>query len=193
MRGDLQQAYDEAKKGGRLNPLMGKGVYDFLEKQLLDDEKVVYIAGFNVGIVSAGEAIQIKPLDIKNKTAGVFALTNKRVLHCSKIAWNTKVEQVALSNINNVESKGGLLFSVLRIQSTSNVMEVDVPTKESNAVLKIVIDAFEKAKNPATPQVTLSDSNDAIEKIKQLAQLRDSGFLTEDEFSKKKEELLKRV
>lgn len=187
MRGDLQQAHDEAKKGGRLNPLIGKGVCDFLEKQLLDDEQVIYIGGFNVGIVAAGQAMTIKPLDIKNKTAGIFAVTSKRVLHCSKIAWSTKVEQIALANINNVESKGGLLFSVLRIQSISNIMEIDVPSKEAGGLLKTINELIERKPDAVQPQ------SDPVEQIKRLGKLRDEGILTEQEFLKKKEELLKQI
>jgi len=192
MREDLQKAYDEAKKGGRLNPLIGKGVYEFLEQQLLKDELVVYIAGFNVGVVTAGEALKIKPFDIKNKTAGVFAVTDKRVLHCSKIVWNTKVEQIAITKIDNIESKGGLIFSVLRIQSVSNVMEIDVPSKESSMLLKTLTEIMEKAKAPTSQNITQT-SSDPVEQIRQLAKLRDDGVLTEAEFLKKKEELLSRI
>lgn len=193
MREDLQKAYEDAKKGGRLNPLIGKGVFDYLEQQLLKDEQVIYTAGFNVGIVAAGQAMTIKPFDIKNKTAGVFAITSKRVLHCSKIAWSTKVEQIALANINNIESKGGMLFSVLRIQSISNVMEMDIPSKESGTVLKTITEQIEKVKNPVPQQTEAQSLPDPFEQIKRLATLRDDGLLTDEEFEKKKEELLTRI
>ena len=91
MRPDLQNAYDVAKKGKRLNPLIGKGAYDFLEKQLLSDEQVIYLSNPNVGILTGGEALKINPFNI-NKTAGIFLITNKRLLHCSKIMFNTKIE-----------------------------------------------------------------------------------------------------
>src|SRR5262245_23864100 len=94
MRADLQKAYDRAKERKGLNPLIGQGTYDFLEKQLLRDEQVVYLSTPNVGIITAGEALKIKPFDLKNKTPGGFVITNKRLLHCSKILFNTKVEQI---------------------------------------------------------------------------------------------------
>lgn len=190
MRRDFQKAYEEAKKTGRLNPLAGKGMYDFAESQLLSGEEVLYLGTPNVGIVSAGEAMTVKPFDIKNKTAGILLVTSKRVIHCSKILFSTKVEQIALENIDNLESKGGLVFSVLRIQSVTNVMEIDIPKKESSTVSRIISEAIERAKTPKTMD---NQPQSAIDAIKKLGELRDQGILTEAEFSKKKEELLNRI
>ncbi len=189
MRSDLQKAFDSAKSKGILNPLVGKGMYEFTETQFLSGEQVLYLGTFNVGILTAGEAIQIKPFDIKNKTAGVFVVTSKRVLHCQKILFNTKTEQIALDKINNLESKGGLLFSVLRIQSITNVMEIDIPKNELGIVTRAISEAIEMAK-ASTPSPT---ETDPLEKIKKLGELRASGLLTDEEFAKKKEELLKTV
>ncbi len=190
MRADLQKAYEVAKAWKRLNPLIGKGAYDFLEKQLLRDEQVIYLSNPNVGILTAGEALKIKPFDFKNKTAGIFLITSKRLLHRSKILFNTKVEQIALENINNVESKGGLIFTVLRIQSMTNVMEIDMPNKVAVEVSRMISETIQKSKQPAPAQSAVTDP---IEKIKQLGELRDKGVLTEEEFIKKKEELLSKI
>ncbi len=190
MRADLQKAYDVAKGCKRLNPLIGKGAYDFLEKQLLRDEQIIYLSNPNVGILTAGEALKIKPFDFKNKTAGIFLITSKRLLHCSKILFNSKVEQIMMENINNVESKGGLIFAVLRIQSITNVMEIDLPNKDVIEVSRLISETIQKSKQPATTQSTLIDP---IEKIKQLGELKDKGVLTEEEFIKKKEELLSKI
>jgi hypothetical protein len=190
MRDDLEKAYSEAKQKGGLNPLVGKGMYEFAEKQLLGNEQVLYLGTFNVGIVTAGEAITIKPFDIKNKTSGIFLATSKRVLHCQKILFNTKVEQIALEKINNVESKGGLIFSVLRIQSITNVMEIDLPKKELETLSRTISEAIEQAK---APQMQNSQPQSAIDAIKKLGELRDQGILTETEFTQKKEELLSRI
>ncbi|MBI5954405.1 MAG: SHOCT domain-containing protein [Chloroflexi bacterium] len=190
MRGDLQKAYDDAKKAGRLNPMIGKGMYDFAETQLSDGEEVLYLGAPNVGILSTGEALKVNALDIKNKTAGVLLITSKRLLHCSKILFSTKVEQITLENINNMESKGGLLFSALRVQSVTNVMEIDIPSKELNTVSRIISEAIERAKAPRTQD---NQPQSAIDAIKKLGELRDQGILTETEFTKKKEELLSRI
>lgn len=190
MRDDLQKAYEDAKKAGRLNPMIGKGMYEFSESQLLSGEEVLYLGTPNVGILSTGEALKVKALDIKNKTAGVLIVTSKRVLHCSKILFSTKVEQIALENINNLETKGGLLFSTLRIQSVTNVMEIDIPSREINTVSRIISEATEKPKAAQPPQ---SQPESTVDTIRKLGELRDQGVLTEDEFSKKKEELLSRI
>ena len=190
MRDDLQNAYNEAKSTKRLNPLLGNSVYEFVEKQLMGDEHVLYLGTPNVGILSTGEALKVNALDIKNKTAGVLLVTSKRILHCAKVLFNTKVEQISLENINNFETKGGLIFSVLRIQSMTNVMEIDVPKWETDRVSRIISEAIEKTKSSKTPQ---NKDDDVIEKLKQLGELRNSGVLTDEDFSKKKAELLSRI
>lgn len=43
---------------------------------------------------------------------------------------------------------------------------------------------------PAQPVVAPSNTNDTVEQIKKLAELRDQGILTEEEFSAKKAKLL---
>jgi hypothetical protein len=190
MRSDLQKEYDDAKKAWRLNPMIGKGMYDFAESQLSNGEEVLYLGTPNVGIMSTGEALKVNAMDIKNKTAGVLLVTSKRLLHCAKILFSTKVEQIALEKIDNLESKGGLLFSVLRVQSVTNVMEIDIPSKEINAVSRVISEAAEKAKAPQTTENKAINVPDAI---RQLGELRDQGLITDSEFTNKKKELLSRI
>ena len=96
-----------------------------------------------------------------------------------------------MKNINNVESKSGLIYTVLRIQSITNVMEIDIPSKkDAIEVSRIINEMIQKAIRPATSQSTFIDP---IEKIKKLAELKEMGILTEEEFIKKKEELLGKV
>ncbi|MBK8467706.1 MAG: PH domain-containing protein [Chloracidobacterium sp.] len=191
MREDLHNALESAIKRGTLNPLIGKGMFEFAEKQLSDAERVLILGTYNVGIIGGGETMKIKPFDIKNKTAGVLLVTTMRVIHCQKILFSTKVEQIQIEKIDNMESKGSLIFSVLRLQSMTNIMEIDIPKKELDIVTKAISEAIEDRKKPASQPAGKDD--DAIEKIKELGKLREIGLITEEEFSKKKEELLNRI
>ncbi|SCY91325.1 SHOCT domain-containing protein [Alkaliphilus peptidifermentans] len=191
MRADLEKALKEAKDKKRLNPLMGKGLYEMIDKQLLDSEEVIHLRAVNVGIITQKESIKVKPYNFSNKTPGILTITTKRILHCSKVLFNTKVEQIALENINNIQSQGVLLSSVLRIESLTNIMEIDLPQKDTDEITKLIHELMENIKDKPIQSSPAID--DPIVKIEKLKELKEKGILTEEEFQKKKEDLLSKI
>jgi hypothetical protein len=193
MRENLQIAFDDAKKKGRLNPLIGKGLYEYIDKQLSSSEQVIFLTYATVGILTKSEALKVEPFNIKNKTLGVLVITDRRILHCWKILFDTKVEQIALENINNIESKGSIFSSVLRVQSITNVMEFDIYPKYGKAeeITKIILELIQFSKNKSN--VPNNNINDPFKRIEKLKELLDKGVLTEEEFQNKKSELLKNI
>jgi hypothetical protein len=186
MREDLVKAIDEAKAEKRISTFFCKGELKLIDKNLLENEIVNYLIGANLGIFSTGEAIKINPFNFKNKKPGILAITSFRIIHCSSIWFNKDVEQILLENVNNIESKSGLIFSVLRIQSNTNVMEIDVDNTSAIQITKLLNELKNKSQNIA-PIVNNVSSADELRKFKKLL---DDGILTQEEFDKKKAQLL---
>ncbi|GHU68511.1 hypothetical protein FACS189447_10950 [Spirochaetia bacterium] len=186
MREDLVKAVEEAKVEKRIVPALFKGALETIDKNLLEKETVNYVIGVNVGILSTGEALKINPFTFKNKKAGILAVTSVRIIHCFTVLFNKNVEQILLEDINNIESKSSFMASVLRIQSMTNVMEIDINNKEVVKVTKLLHELKEK-RNSAPQIVNNISSADELAKFKKLL---DDGILTQEEFDKKKAQIL---
>lgn len=189
MREDLQKVLDNAKSKNLINPLGIKGQIKMLENQLSADEQVLEINSANANLVTKTENLQIKPFTLTNKKPGIFVITSKRVIHISKVLFNEAFEQIFIKDINNVEYKSSIMFTTLRIQSISNILEVDLKKEEVQNSITIINDL----RNSKTQETNSYSNVDIPEQIKKLSELKNQGILTEDEFNKKKKELLDKM
>jgi len=187
MRKDFEDCIEEAKKGKRIVTFAFKGAIDLIDKNLLDNETVKYVIGCNIGIYTKSEAMNIQPFNFKNKKAGILIITTRRILHCFQLLFNNKVEQIILDDINNIESKGNLLSSVLRIQSVTNIMEIDIRGNLVTEVTKLIHELKDSPKNVVTQNINNVSQADELAKFKKLF---DEGVLTTEEFEKKKAQIL---
>ena len=187
MRQDFEDCIEEAKKGKRIVTFAFKGAIALIDKSLLDSETVKYVIGCNIGIYTKSEALKIKPFNFKNKKAGILIITTKRILHCFQLLFDNKIEQIMLDDINNIESKGNFLSSVLRIQSITNVMEIDIRGNLVTEVTKLLHELQDKSSNIVTQNINNVSQADELAKFKKLF---DEGVLTSEEFEKKKAQIL---
>ncbi len=112
----------------------------------------------------------------------------------SKITLNMPIEKV-----DNIAAVKNFLYfytgKTIRIGSASGVIKIRYVIN-ADEVVAFISEAIEKAKNKreqaisqqnSTPQTDIADS------LKKLAELRDSGIITEEEFNQKKSELLSKM
>lgn len=187
MRTDIEKALEEAKAKRMINPLGIKGQLKLLENHLSADEEVLKLNTANLNLITKSENLKNKPFDLSNKKPGLFVITSKRVIHLSKILFNESFEQIMIKDINNVEYKSHLLGSTLRIQSITNVLEIDLKSK----VVKEYVSFLNDLRNMNNKDIP--KDNDITEKIKKLAALHADGILTDEEFERKKKELLDKI
>jgi hypothetical protein len=188
MRDDLQKAIDAAKQKNHLNPLGVKGQLKILETQLKEDEQILFINSANANLMTKSESLKANPFEFTNKKPGLFIITSKRVIHISKILFEESLEQIMLEDINNVEYKSSLMSAILRIQSISNTLEVDLNKDLAQKYISEI--------NNLKDSISIGKSGNKIDiadQIKKLASLKNDGILTEEEFEKKKKELLERL
>ena len=88
--------------------------------------------------------------------------------------------------INFYNDKGDRESILLAFEGYQTLLDI-LPEKDYNIVAAV------KANNLIAQQAKLNDTQSITEQIKELAALKDSGILTEEEFAEKKKDLLDRI
>ena len=123
----------------------------------------------------------------------IFA-TNKRVIirNPSVLGLRQKIESYSYEKITDVKLEKGILSSQIIINVPGSVFDgvIDaIPKNEAEALLKTIYDGITSAKKEAqggttTQQVSIADE------LKKLAKLKEQGIISEEEFSKMKQDLI---
>jgi len=180
MRADTEKAIKEYEVRAFLN---GKNIQR-AEEQLRPDEKVLYLSPTNA-VVITGKS--------KKELPGIVVITNQRVFLYNKALFTVNMESFNLKDINSIESMSdGIKGSKIKIHTITKSMEVLISYKSSIAtkIIQLLDTAMNEAKNNSQ---NIISSPDIIDQIKKLAELKDQGILSEEEFDKKKQELLSKI
>jgi hypothetical protein len=124
---------------------------------------------------------------------GQFILTNERACFYRKDPFEEIFETIPLSKISSVETLSLMGYRVLRLHTAHD--DLEFKTHEPKAMFNEVLAQLERLRTePADHALSSTASTEFItDQIKKLAELRDDGLLTEDEFNTKKTELLARL
>lgn len=157
-------------KGIILPPLQGKKYFTSIISELKDDEELLFFCQAKEG-----------------KTDGTFLLTSKRVSFL-KIAFLSGVSVVSMSidKINSISKKKEMLKGELEIWDNSGKVVYSVPSGYLDEIESYINQARNKSNSsaPATNQVSAADE------ILKFKNLLDQGIINQEEFDKKKKELL---
>ncbi len=184
---DVDQAIDKIPDGVGF-----AGVKEKIKQYLIKDEQIIKALIANAGINSSGEKLKVKALEFSNKKPGIFVITSNRVFHVSKVLWKVDFEQISLDQIDSVEFKAGIIFANIRIYGRNNIMEIDMSKPDAEEYARLINDAMESYKHP-TATVPTATQPDPLAQIQKLAELKEQGILSEEEFNEKKKQLLARL
>jgi Short C-terminal domain/Bacterial PH domain len=123
---------------------------------------------------------------------GQLVLTNERVCFYRKGVLGEVFETIPLLKITSVETLSRMGYRVLRLHTSHD--EMAFKTFEAREAFDSIYEKLESIRNimPVTSQpIAISDS--IPDQIRKLAELKDAGILTDNEFSAKKAELLSRM
>lgn len=195
MRHDIKQALDKNKEINKFFTTMGfKKNYERVEKYLSGDEEVLYARNGNVRMDFSGE-LKESGFSIKDKSPVIFLVTDKRLLVYYRVLMDEKLEQVPISEIRSYDFKrNSMSTSVFRISSLTKTMDLDLTchAKEVKYLNSVLDDAMNKSKEDKSKDVDNS-SEEVIKIIKKLAELKEEGAITEEEFQQKKSKLLSKI
>lgn len=122
------------------------------------------------------------------KGRGIIVVTDKRVIFFSAGLMNSRVEEFPIKSISSIQYKTGMMFGTLEIHASNNKAEIEQVNKarvaEMTQIIRSIIDA------PASTAAAPPAAPSAADEIRSLAQLRDEGLITAEEFEAKKRNLL---
>jgi hypothetical protein len=161
---------------------VGTNLFHIVENQLLFDESVL--------LCFLG--VRLDHNKLSGATIWAFAFTNTRLIQGTKrIFGGTLQETLDLSNISGVSKKSG-------ITGMSNYIEVSTPLFNANFSIKVgkyIDDLFNKindllSKYKSNTQPITTNASSTADEILKFKQLLDQDIITQDEFDKKKSQLL---
>lgn len=141
----------------------------------------------------AGEKVLMAFIGMNDYGAGgdgdnfAYAVTNKRfILGNQRLVGNSSTS-IDLSKINDVSVSNGALISQVVIDSLGEIVHVGVSKKEGPNIVRLFHEALEQNRTVSAAPVAGTSQADELMKFKQLL---DSGVITQEEFDKKKNQLL---
>ncbi|RZB28632.1 MAG: hypothetical protein AEth_01892 [Candidatus Argoarchaeum ethanivorans] len=159
---------------------MPKGVGEKLKEMLSDEEEVVINIKGGWGQKMLGNTW--------------FVATNERAIIFTKGLRHYDFRDWLLKDITSVDYETHLLGDELTIHAGGSIEEItfykDV-VKVSREAVKKLRDMIRETKNIS--QQTVLTEKSIPEQIEKLAELKEKGILTDDEFREKKKELLDRL
>lgn len=155
-----------------------------VEEVLWPDETALYISATNIEIVATNAKK-------KESSHGVCVLTDKRFWYKGGNFGGDTTESIMLDKIDSVNSETSILFNHLCFHAlTKSYKFLCGDKKEMQKLQK----TFEDAIRNYSPIPANSSSNpNPLDQIKQLAELRDGGAISNEEYESKKSELLSRL
>jgi hypothetical protein len=140
------------------------------------------------GLLDPSEIVHSITSAITNKGTGLLVATDKRLLFVSKHMFTTDTVDYMISKINSVSFEKKLLANNILISFSGEKLSFGTPDKETG---QHFVDAVRGLiQNVAAGGTVQAPADDLATKLEKLANLRDRGILTEEEFQKEKSKLL---
>ena len=180
---EMYQYCRDNNLGSGFNEKWGLKHFGLIQNNLIDGEKVLlpFIGFYNYSSMT------------KHSGYFAYAITNKRILMAQKKLFGETGQTVSLDNINDITYKSGFVWGVLTIDTIKEVFNVGLDKKSADKIHKAVISQFQKYKdsNKSGTDVT-AYARSSAKKIKEFKELLDMGAITQEEYEKKKIELLQK-
>lgn len=177
----LEEIKLQIKSLDKVSKYLGKREIKQLPDILWEDEKVESIVQ---GMYSKG--------------LGILVATNKRLVFVDKgMIYGLTVETFPYKNISSIQYSTGLLYGKLTIFSSGNKSEIDnVGKKEVRLFSEFVRNKLSSLDEPLENRNKMDDhgsynsSPGKITQLERLAELKEKGILSEEEFAAEKEKIL---
>ncbi|MCX6828192.1 MAG: PH domain-containing protein [candidate division Zixibacteria bacterium] len=160
-----------------------KHVSRFREIYLKPDENIVaWGEGYIGEMMGKGD---------KTQHNGVLLVTDSRVVFYRKGILGEVLETIPIMKITSIERKSILGHRTIRIHTSHDDLEFKTFDKEKEQALYTALENGRERTSDHSPSD--SKQTDAFEALKKLAELKESGVITEKEFAAKKAEILSKI
>lgn len=158
-------------------PFFTKAEFSHLHKVINDNETVFYLMEGLIGDVHG------RPVNGR----GLAILTDRRVLFYRRSIIGTETkEEFKIANISSASSRKGLVYGSMIITVASNDATIEQCNKKAveEFVTKLRELMHQPAENKSVSNISVADE------IKKLADLKNEGILSEEEFNIEKRKIL---
>ena len=165
---------NEAKRG---QFLLTSGSLALLEKQLKPNETpLIVVQGFF------------------EENTGVFAATDQRVICIGKFFFSNSIKDVPYSKLSSISLESGLINCSIKLEFSGGKLEVKrIDKKVAKEVVDVInaqLDKKDQFAPTPPPPAAAPAGDDLYTKLNKLADLKERGILTDDEFAAEKKKLL---
>lgn len=179
-----EEMYDYCIKcgfGKGMTKSWGEKHFQVIVDNLLKDEKVIFPF---IGLHNYKKMTQ-------HDDNYAYVVTNKRILMAQQKLIGQNFQTVNIENINDITMKKDVLLGVIIIDTLKEIFNVGVDRTTVQNIHDTLHKAIEKAKQNDKNEVDkVNNKESAVNQVKELKELLDLGIITQDEFDKKKKELL---
>lgn len=143
-------------------------------------------------VMYEGETLEYLMSGFLNGNTWLITCTNKRVLFLDKgMLFGCKQLEIPLEKINSIEAKKGLFLGSIAIWDGASAMKIDQVQKTAlQPFVTAVNNAREAYKKQVSSPSVAPVENDYITQLEKLAELKEKGIITQEEFETKKKQIL---
>lgn len=140
-------------------------------------------------LVNPGENILAMTSGLYEGNTWLVTVTDQRLLFLDKgMLYGLKQFEMPLDQISAITYKTGLIFGEITVSSSGGAKKIGTIVKQDvPKITKILSDLTKRKDNTFS---TEPPEDDLLSKLERLADLRDRGVLTEEEFASQKERIL---
>jgi hypothetical protein len=125
---------------------------------------------------------------------GILVATEKRVVFFAKKMFGHDMESFLFNNISSIENSKGFMGHSITIHASGNKVNMKwINSGNVKEFTEYVNEKLNSAKEKSSNESTNTNEEDIPSQIQKLADLKEKGLLTEEEFENKKSELLNKM
>ena len=167
--------------GSGQNENWGMKHFKVIEDNLMNNEEVLmaFIGLHNYKSVT------------KHENNYAYAITNKRILLGQKNALaGQDFHSISLKNINDITFNSGALFGIVTIDTIKETFSVGLDKQSASNINIKIHETLDKVQSNAQVSPNTQSSISVPDELIKFKQLLDSGIITQEDFDRKKEQLL---
>jgi len=124
---------------------------------------------------------------------GIFVATDRRIVFFAKKMVGYDFESFPFENISSIEKSKGMVGHAITFYASGNKVKIKWIDKGDVNEFSDYVNSMLGKKNLGNNEQNSEDNNDIPSQLKKLSELRDQGILTDEEYEKKKAELLDKM
>ena len=124
---------------------------------------------------------------------GLVVLSDRRLMFIKEGRVKRTSEDFPLDKLSSAQWSSGMLTGTIVVFASGNKAEIQNVNKTDGKRIVDILRARLSGPSPQTPQPSATGTTDPMEQLRKLAELRDAGVVTPEEFESKKAEILARM